>query len=163
MLNKEQFLAAIDTEISIIKHLIQKIEATHLEYRPAENMRSTMELLQYLTFCGILPSKAAVEKNWDMAKSYMEKAAALTFEEIVPALDEQSKEMHLLLANVSEEQFQSEEITYPWGGTDKLGAGIVNMSLKFISAYKLQLFVYLKAAGLSDLNTMNAWLGQDPA
>ena len=54
------------------------------------------------------------------------------------------------------------------GGVDLFGSGessrgvtIVNMVLAGHAAYRMQLFLYLKACGRDELNTMNLWAGID--
>jgi hypothetical protein len=42
------------------------------------------------------------------------------------------------------------------------GAFIVNTVLCGYAAYRTQLFLYLKASGREELNTMNLWAGMDP-
>ena len=41
------------------------------------------------------------------------------------------------------------------------GAFLVNTVLSGYAAYRTQLFVYLKACGREELNTMNLWVGVD--
>jgi hypothetical protein len=41
------------------------------------------------------------------------------------------------------------------------GAALVNMVLCGYAAYRMQLFLYLKAMGREELNTMNLWGGID--
>ena len=41
------------------------------------------------------------------------------------------------------------------------GAFIVNQVLCACAAYRTQLFLYLKACGHAELNTMNLWAGMD--
>jgi hypothetical protein len=41
------------------------------------------------------------------------------------------------------------------------GSLIINMVLAGCAAYRTQLFLYLKACGREELNTMNLWAGVD--
>jgi len=41
------------------------------------------------------------------------------------------------------------------------GCFLVNYVFGQYTAYRLQLFLYLKASGREELNTMNLWLGAD--
>ena len=40
---------------------------------------------------------------------------------------------------------------------------LVNLVLCHYSAYRMQLFLYLKACGREELSTMNLWAGRDAA
>jgi hypothetical protein len=41
------------------------------------------------------------------------------------------------------------------------GLWIVRLVLSHYTAYRMQLFLYLKASGREELNTMNLWVGMD--
>ena len=43
------------------------------------------------------------------------------------------------------------------------GSTIVSLVLSHYAAYRMQLFLYLKACGREELNTMNLWVGRDAA
>ena len=49
----------------------------------------------------------------------------------------------------------------PTGVIQNLGLAVINGPLKWLSAYKLQLFLYAKATGARDIGTSNAWAGID--
>ena len=48
-----------------------------------------------------------------------------------------------------------------FGRRTSRGAFLVNTVLCGYAAYRTQLFVYLKACGRDELNTMNLWAGVD--
>jgi hypothetical protein len=41
------------------------------------------------------------------------------------------------------------------------GLWIMRLVLSHYTAYRMQLFLYLKASGREELNTMNLWVGTD--
>jgi hypothetical protein len=41
------------------------------------------------------------------------------------------------------------------------GSMIVNLVLSHYTAYRMQLFLYLKSCGHEELNTLNLWVGMD--
>ena len=161
MINQDQFIGSIAHNTQVITHLMSKITPDELDYRPGENMRTMLELLQYLTVCGIGPARSLIEGSWDVAQGLVAAANELKFGEIQPALENQLEDMTSLIKGVSQEDLETKQIEYPWGGSEPLGAALVNTAYTFMSAYRLQLFTYVKASGQKDLNTMNAWLGQD--
>jgi hypothetical protein len=48
-----------------------------------------------------------------------------------------------------------------FGSKGSRGSMIVNLVLCHYAAYRMQLFLYLKASGREELNTMNLWAGMD--
>ena len=58
MLTRDQYLDSVAREIDICKHLYTKVDPARLDWSPGENMRTTLELLRYLTFCGSGPADA---------------------------------------------------------------------------------------------------------
>jgi hypothetical protein len=50
-----------------------------------------------------------------------------------------------------------------FGSRASRGAWIVRLVLTHYAAYRMQLFLYLKASGREELNTMNLWVGMDAA
>lgn len=49
----------------------------------------------------------------------------------------------------------------PWGEPVKAGAALINMPLKCLVAYRMQLFLYAKLVGLTELGSANCWVGVD--
>ena len=47
------------------------------------------------------------------------------------------------------------ETRSPWG------QAIFATSVRFLCAYRMQLFLYIKQCGATELGTSNAWLGMD--
>ena len=76
-------------------------------------------------------------------------------------MGEQEEKMGPNFASVSETLLETQETQTPGGGMAPLGLAILNGPFKWMTAYKLQLFLYAKAAGVADINTANAWAGVD--
>ena len=87
-------------------------------------------------------------------------ANARSFEETVSVLAAQSDLYAELLEDVSDEDLRG-EIAWVDGSHISRGLFLVNYLFGQCTAYRLQLFLYLKASGRQDLNTMNLWLGAD--
>ncbi len=51
MFSENQYIESIRLETNICKHLHSKTSVEIPDYRPTENQRSVIELLQYLTTC----------------------------------------------------------------------------------------------------------------
>jgi len=161
MLDKNDLLAAILNECKVCAHLFTKIPDGGLEYRPTPGQRSTLELLRYLSFCGIGAARTMVTGTWDEYKALEARAAEMAPEEFPAAMERQQSELSACFAEISDEDFAKKEATLPWGNTVKLGRALMDLSLLWMCAYRMQLFLYAKAAGNDQINTANCWVGTD--
>ena len=162
MITKRQFLDSCLHEIAVVKHLAGKIPPGAMGWRPTPKQRSTLELLQYLTTCAIVPGQALVTGSWDHAVA-MEEASANIVPEIFPqAMDVQARALSDLVERVSDRDLLEQDAAMPWGAPCKLGEGLVNTVLKTLVAYRMQLFLYAKEAGAHHLGPANCWVGVDP-
>jgi len=158
MITKEQYIKSFVKELEIIKHLAEKISPEMLEYRPSEKQRSTLELMQYL---GHISATAILSFIDPVNNSYMELAKAkdlVTFENFISKIDEQIKIVNEQVSVLTDEQLDS-EVSF-FGMNEKLSMHLLS-ALKWITAYKMQLFLYIKANGVSHIGTSNAWAGFD--
>ncbi len=161
MFSKEQFLESFRFETNICKHLYTKVEKNLLDYRPTEEQRSILELLQYLTVCGTLPVRGLLNADWSHIQDDLERSKQISADEFCGAMDAQAAEVEKLIGGLSEEELENKETVFPTGQKAILGAALVNFPLKFITAYRMQLFLYLKQTGNSELSTYNCWFGMD--
>jgi hypothetical protein len=121
-----------------------------------------LELMEYIAATGITTAKALVNGNWDHAKECQDRASGITTgEEFARKVEEQEEAMVALIEGLSEEELASREVALPWGDKMTLGAALVAMPHSFMTAYRMQLFLYLKQAGLTHLTTYEAWAGVD--
>lgn len=161
MLGKADLLDTLARETAITKHLLGKVPAGGLDYRPTPGQRSTLELLRYLSHCGIGGTLAMADGNWDGYKSWAARCAKLTAPEIPAALDRQSEALAEFFAGVTDEALATREATTPLGEKLPLGRALLELPVKWMTAYRMQLFLYLKAAGNDGIWTPNCWGGVD--
>jgi hypothetical protein len=161
VLTKSELIASLQNEVRILLHLAGKIDRERLDYRPTPKQRSTLELLKYLTVMGPALVRAAKSGTFDGAAwtAAEEAANARDLDQTLAAIAEQASVYSSLLADVSDDAFR-EEIDM-FGEKTTRGAFIVNLVLCGCAAYRTQLFLYLKASGREELNTMNLWAGID--
>jgi hypothetical protein len=163
VLTKEELIGSLQNEVRILLHLAGKIERDKLDYRPTEKQRSTIELLRYLSIMG--PGLVASIKagGFDAAAwgDAVAKSNAMNFDQVLTVIEGQSAGYALSLGSMTDADFQSEIEMF--GRKSSRGSILVNMVLCGYSAYRTQLFCYLKACGRDDLNTMNLWAGVDGA
>jgi len=162
VLTKEELIGSLQNEIRILLHLTSKIDRSKLDYRPAPKQRSTMELLQYLVIMGpnLVPAIKAGKFDPARFEAARAEANAMNFDQVLSALEKQKGMYAELLSGFSEEDFRG-EIDLFGAGKASRGAVLANLVLCGHAAYRTQLFLYLKACGRDELNTMNLWAGVD--
>jgi hypothetical protein len=161
VLTKPELIASLQNEVRILLHLASKIDRSQLDYRPTAKQRSTIELLRYLTVMGPALVQAAKGGQFDVpAWTAGEKAAAARdFDQTVASIASQSNLYAELLTDMSDADFRDQIEMF--GAKWTRGSFIVNQALCACAAYRTQLFLYLKACGQEELNTMNLWAGMD--
>jgi hypothetical protein len=162
VLTREECLALLQNEVRILLHLCTKIDRSKLDYRPTPKQRSTMELLQYLVVMGPNLLKAIKAGGFDQAawQAATADAKAANFDQVLGKLEAQKAQYAELLGSYTDADFRG-EIDLFGSGKSSRGTVIVNLVLGGHAAYRTQLFLYLKACGREELNTMNLWGGVD--
>jgi hypothetical protein len=161
MLDKNDVLDAILTECDIALHLYGKLPEGSLEYRPTPEQRSTEELLRYLSFCAIGGARTMVEGDWDGYGEVAQRAERQAAEDFPSAMERQKEELRALFDGISDADFSEKSATTPLGEQVKLCRGLLDLPLKWMVGYRMQLFLYAKAAGNKDIGTANCWAGID--
>lgn len=148
-------------ECDIAVHLCSKLPEGSAEYRPAPEQRSMLELLRYLAGCGIGSARAMRDGDWAGYKAAMERVAEMTVEGFPDAMRLQKDELTALFAGLGDDDLATCEATLPWGEKVTLRRALVETTLKWLTAYRMQLFLYAKAAGNTSIGTANNWAGVD--
>ncbi|MFM8980590.1 MAG: DinB family protein [Planctomycetia bacterium] len=161
MLTPAQFLAAVDHETRVAKHLAARLPPGALDWRPTPGQRSTLELLRYLTSAASVPCLAMVRGHWDDAEALEQQAAAVTPATFDAAMDRQRALIADTLAPLGERDFLERDARLPWGTPVKLGEALVRTVLYVYVAYRMQLFLYAKQSGNAGLGPHDCWAGVD--
>ena len=161
MISKEQIAASMMFECDVAKHLHTKLTPQSYDYKPTGGQRSTLELLRYLSICGIAGIQSLTQSDWKVFRTYVERSSKMKADEFPAAMDLQKKEIKEFFNSVTERDLETRDALLPVGGTQLLGQAILNLPYKWLAAYKLQLFLYAKATGASEIGTANAWMGMD--
>jgi hypothetical protein len=158
MYTKEQIWSSFTKEFHILKHLAEKIPVGGEHHKPTEKQRTTLELLHYIA--GFGGGIFSVIKSGDgMAFShYADTVKDITVENFPAAIDAQEIVMKEMFDQFTPE-FLNEEFS-AWGQTQTRGMFLLE-GLKMLAAYKMQLFLYVKAAGNHAIGTSNVWVGMD--
>ena len=162
MITKDQLAESMLRECDIIIHLFTKLPEGALEYRPSPEQRSTLELLRYIAICGVAGIRCMSASDWKLFRTYGERVSQMEAAEFPAAMERQKSEIAEFFASVSEDTLGTQQAPMPGGAMLPLGAAILNGPLKWFAAYKMQLFLYAKATGATELKTQNLWRGTDP-
>ena len=161
MITREQLAWAMTRECDITQHLYGKLGPESRDYRPTPGQRSTVELLRYLAMCGIGGIRWFESGSLDVWKEHLARVAEMPAEQFPDFMNRQKREIEEFFASTSEETLATKEARLPTGDRMPLGAAIINGPLKWLAAYKLQLFLYAKITGATQIGTANAWAGID--
>ena len=164
VLTKSELIASLQNEVRILLHLGSKIDRGMLDYRPTPKQRSVIELMQYLTVMGPALVQAAKTGAFDAAAwTQAEQAArARDFDQTLAVISAHGTNTRRCSPIVHRSRL-------PRSGGDVRPerAPAVRSSSIMCSAdappTSTQLFLYLKACGRDELNTMNLWAGMDGA
>jgi hypothetical protein len=161
VLTKSELIGSLQHEVHILLHLASKIDPSTLDYRPTPKQRSTLELLKYLSIMGPALVRSARTGSFDVeAWTAADNAArARDFDQTLAAIAEHRETYAALLGDMSDDDFRTEIEMF--GRKVTRGSFITNMVLCGCAAYRTQMFLYLKACGREELNTMNLWAGVD--
>lgn len=162
MITKNQFAQTMSRECDIIVHLFSKLSPDAYDYQPSPEQRTTLALLRYLAVCAAAGIRCMVEGNWKLFAGYSERVKEMPASEFPAAMERQKQEILDFFASVSEETLLTQEAPMPFGVMLPLGVAILSGPFAWLSAYKMQLFLYAKASGASELKTSNLWRGTDP-
>jgi hypothetical protein len=162
MITREQFIESVRHEGRILKHLYTKVPQDKLDYRPSPGQRSLGELLEYMPCNAAAIARHLINGDWSTIKDGMDKTKASARKDFAATVDQQVEEFASMIKSIPESDLLSREITLPNGMKLPLGAALLEFNMKFMTAYRMQLFLYLKACGRTDLVTSNLWKGMDP-
>ncbi len=159
---KDFLCNSIIKEMKIVRRLATKIAADQADFRPKEGIRSITELLQYLSVCGTNPIAYWYRKDTavDFRTFVTEKAVTaknITPQNFVAAMDQQIEQIQRLFKEITDTDLLNKEVDYPWGETAKLGEAIIETSIKWLTGYKMQLFLKLKLSSDQELKTPDLW------
>jgi len=159
MYTKDQLLASLKSETAIIKHLATCIPAGQLEYRASPAQRSTLELLQYLTMTAEASVRYGITGTWDSSEAVEAASKTVTLATFAKAMDRQLRQITAQLKPFSDKQL-AKKVAKHWNGTSMpLAVLIIELALKTLVAYRMQLFLAAKASGAA-IGSSDLWMGK---
>ena len=161
MITKRQLLDSMRHETEVIKHLATKVPEGSGDYRPTPGQRSLDELMQYMTRMAITPTVYAIDRTWERAEAFEAEVDNFTSERFAEEMDRQISLIEAEFESLDETEATTRESALPWGTPTTLSAGLMDMTLKCFVAYRMQLFLYLKSCGVTEMGPANCWAGVD--
>lgn len=161
MINKEQLCVAMTKECDVSIHLFGKLPPSSFDYRPSAKQRSTIELLRYLSLCGIAGIQSMEQNDFRLFAELVDRNRDMAPESFPAEMEKQKADIEKYFAGVTEEKLETVQTGLPGAGMVPLQVGLMNGPLKWLTGYKLQLFSYAKACGNDSIGTANAWAGID--
>jgi hypothetical protein len=164
-LTKDELVSSLQNEVRVLLHLISKVDPAKLDYRPKAKQRRTLELLQYLAIMGPIHARSVKAHVFDlevwrnMWRTEEAVAKTMNLEQVKDAIGKQPALFAELMGSCSDADLR-EEIEM-FGTRASRGSMFVSLVLCHYSAYRMQLFLYLKACGREELGTLNLWAGMD--
>lgn len=161
MTHKEQILKTLEKEIQVCKRLYTILPKELYDYKPVEGMRTTLELLRYLTWC----SGSCLESYFETDKERLhtlyernwEHGETMKAEEFPARMDEEWEKIKRHFEMFTDEDLLSKTVTIPWREQMPLGQAIIETSLKWLTGYKMQLFLYMRMNEL-EVDTGDCWI-----
>ncbi|MGE0432026.1 MAG: DinB family protein [Planctomycetota bacterium] len=158
---KQSIIDSVAYETRVIKHLATRVPDDAWDYRPSEGQRSTLELIQYLSRCGVVGMELLLSETRDRVKLLSAEGKETTRETFAAEMDKQQKMIEDMLAPLTDSDLLERRCKAPWQDEMPLLRGLIDVTIKFLACYRMQLFLYAKAAGAANLTTSNSWGGRD--
>lgn len=155
-MNKDELIFSYKREYFIIKGIFSKISATQYSYRPTPKSRSIEELLKYLTHCGYGSLLNALKDEAEL-KKHREGKAIEDLTLFPEAIDAELARISDRIHRIHAKDWESGKSNYWWGPETSLQAAIVETSLKCVTAYRMNLFLWAKEAGNHHLDRTVCW------
>ena len=161
MISKQTFIAKLQNEVRIIKHLASKATTPELlHFRLSDNHRTTAQWLAYIALVGVAGAKDILSDDASWFETFMDDMDNFDVNNFDTIFDKNVADMIDIINAVSDEKLHEEKTMFG-RFTDTRAGHLMTSVYNWHVAYKTQIFLQLKAAGLKDLGTMNLWGGMD--
>jgi hypothetical protein len=163
MFSAEAFIKTYGVETDICVRLASKMPAGGLDYRPTPGQRNTLELMRYISKGPYNGVRRIVAGDWTLGKPAVELSKDMPPSDFAAQMRWQNEEVARIVRAADPVDLEQGTLLLPWGETAIKGEALVNHPLKWLVGYRMQLFLYLKAAGAAQLATPDLWrLTRDP-
>lgn len=151
------FATSTGRELRIAGLIFAKLEARDFAYRPTPSSRSIEELLRYLSWCGLDGVLRVLQAEAYQESALCRSAATFALAEIPQRLDHQQAEIAAAIAAVPAERWATGRSRQRWGAPCSLMEALVEIPLKWLTAYRMNLFLWAKECGHHELDRTICW------
>jgi hypothetical protein len=162
MFSVEPLIRFWNTETEICIALFGKMPPGGLAYRPSPSQRDTLELLKYLSKGPRNGVIRVVAGDWNATPPAMDMAKDMPPSDFERQMRLQAEEVSRVLRAANPEDLVHGTISFPWGETFTKMDALIHYPYRWLTGYRMQLFLYLKAAGASQLATPDLWRAPKP-
>ena len=156
MITIDNYIANWRKESQICINLYAKMPAGGLDYRPTAGQRNMVELLRYLSYGPYNGVAKIVAGDWTKGRPTAEVTAGMPASDFPERMAWQSEAAAREIRSVPVTTLITGDMTMPWGEILKRSEALF-IPLRWLIGYRMQLFLYLKAAGATQLNTSDCW------
>src|SRR5579863_1330841 len=161
MISKQQFTDSCLKEIRIYKHLYGKVLPGTLDFRPTEKQRSLKELLQFIMHSFAMELKGIENGSIGDFQAAIKESAGTSIENFPEKMDELAQAIKAIMETLSNDQLKEEIDLFGRGSQQSRATWLLELILKNLVGYKMQLFLYIKQSGNHDIGTPDLWRGED--
>jgi hypothetical protein len=116
-----------------------------------------LELMRYLSFGPGNGTLKILANDWKIGKPTGELSKDAPPSDFPRNMLRQAEAVERLIRSADPVAIRSVDHTLPWGEVTKQAQALVNYPLNWLMSYRMQLFLYLKAAGAYTLATPDLW------
>lgn len=152
MISKALFIEKLSNEVRILKHLASKATSPELlAFQFSPTQRTTAQWFAYISLVGSACAKDIINDDSSGFASFTDHYEAFDIANFNTIIDNDLAEISALIESASDEKLAEQKILF--GNVHDTRVGHLLMIYSLYAAYKTQIFLQLKAAGLTHLNT----------
>lgn len=161
MFTPQDFIAQFRKETHTCLYLFTFMPQGGLDYRPTPGQRSTLELLRYLSYGPYNGVFRTLAGDWKVGIPTAEATSGMPASDFPRRMAWQLAEVERLVGAADPNDLADKDMEFPSGDRMKRGRALVAYPLNWLSSYRMQLFLYLKAAGAT-LASSDLWHDKGP-
>lgn len=157
MISKKTYIAKLENEIRILKHLASKATTPELlNFKFSDKQRTTAQWFAYLALVWVAGTKDIINDDASGFEMFADSIESFDMKDFSTIMDKNLSDMVAIIESATEEKLAEEKIMFG-RFTDTRASHMLSLVYNWHVAYKTQIFLQLKAAGLTDIGTMNLW------
>ena len=161
MYSKLHLITALNKEITILEHLASKVTTELHGHKFTETQRTIRELLAYLAASPWKQVELIINGDASIFATMKEFSETFSADDFISIIHSNSTTAISMIETLSEESLTESVSLFGWFAQGTRAQLLIEMVYAPLIAYKMQLFLQMKHAGLHDLGTPNLWMWID--